>query len=421
MADGSGAPAATPNPFGQQQQPMQQQPFGSGQGQMPSFAMPYMQQALGGGFGGGQQQPNAGSQFNAAQNPGANQSNVPDWVQAPEPGMATSSAFKELTNPTTGEKFMAPSGGYSVRQQPDPATVAPEYSPQQQNPYGFDQRAINADPRGFQNYMQQMQQREQQRPGSTMFGQPQRQFAPFGSGRGSPIDPSMATDRRTSLGQMLGYDPGPQQPQQPSFLQDPEYQGYQTQANDLQRQMNEYMQKAPMYQQMQDLQNKMAPFQQRYYQQQQDMQRMQQIQALQQPSPFRRGQFQQPAGIQGLMGMLGGRGSGRDIGPYEQYVGRNNRALASASQEVKQPTMSRADFDAREKQIQRQSPMSMGMPQARPAVMPRSFGREQRYAMPSRDYSSIGSVGADRLVARPAVVDEAPVMHSAVDYFPNSW
>ena len=103
----------------------------------------------------------------------------------------------------------------------------------------------------------------------------------------------------------------PFQPQQPSFMQDPEYQGYQTQANDLQRQMNEYMQKAPMYQQLQDLQGKMAPFQQRYQQQQ-----MQQMQQMQRPSPFRRGQFQQPAGLQGLMGMLGGRG--RTVMPQAQ-------------------------------------------------------------------------------------------------------
>ena len=75
--------------------------------------------------------------------------------------------------------------------------------------------------------------------------------------------------------------------------------------------MNEYMQKAPMYQQLQDLQGKMAPFQQRYQQQQ-----MQQMQQMQRPSPFRRGQFQQPAGLQGLMGMLGGRG--RTVMPQAQ-------------------------------------------------------------------------------------------------------
>jgi hypothetical protein len=45
-------------------------------------------------------------------------------------------------------------------------------------------------------------------------------------------------------------------------------------------------------------------------------------------------------------------------GSYEQYANTNNQALARASQEVKRPTMSRADFDAR-------NSMSMGMPQAR--------------------------------------------------------
>lgn len=155
----------------------------------------------------------------------------------------------------------------------------------------------------------------------------------------------------------------PFQPQQPSFMQDPEFQGYQTQAQDLQRQMDEYMRKAPMYQQLQELQGKMAPFHQRY--QQQEMQRMQQMQQYQQPSPFRRGQFQQPMGLQGLMGMLGGRGGMAQRGSYEQYVDNNNRALASASQEVKQPTLSRADFEAREQQLMSrlQPRMSMDMPQ----------------------------------------------------------
>ena len=84
---GQGTPA-----FGGQQQPS-----------MPSFATPQQQPSgggfgvFGGGFGGGQQMPNAGSQFNAAQNPGANRSNVPDWVQAPEPGAMASQAFEKLT------------------------------------------------------------------------------------------------------------------------------------------------------------------------------------------------------------------------------------------------------------------------------------------------------------------------------------
>lgn len=89
-----------------------------------------------------------------------------------------------------------------------------------------------------------------------------------------------------------------QQPQQPSFLQDPEYQGYQTQAQDLNRQMQEYMQKAPMYQQLQDIQGKMSGYQDRY--------RQQQMQQAQQPMQQMQ-QYQQPMGLQGLMALLGGR------------------------------------------------------------------------------------------------------------------
>lgn len=244
-----------------------------GQTQMPNFAGPQQPFALTQAMG----QPNAGSQFNAAQNPGANQFKVPDWVQAPEPGTMSTQAFTELTNPATGEKFMAPSGGYSVRQQPDNFSLAHgpntfegqqtvgHFGDMQYRPQRYDPIAAE------KNYYARMAQQYQQ---------PQPMRNPF-------------------------------QPIEPSYLQDPEYQGYETQARDLGRQMDEYMKKAPMYQQLQELQGKMSPFQQRH--QQQEMQRMQQMQAMQQrqfqqPSPFRRGQFQQPAGIQGLMGMLGGRG-----------------------------------------------------------------------------------------------------------------
>ena len=58
------------------------------------------------------------------------------------------------------------------------------------------------------------------------------------------------------------------QNQQPAFLQDQEFQGYRQQQEDLSRQMNEYMQKAPMYQQLQDLQGKMRGVQDRYAPQQ---------------------------------------------------------------------------------------------------------------------------------------------------------
>lgn len=163
----------------------------------------------------------------------------------------------------------------------------------------------------------------------------------------------------------------PFQPQQPSYMQDPEYQGYQTQIGDLQRQMQEYMQKAPMYQQMRDLESKMIPFQQRH--QQQEMQRMQQMQAMQQR------QFRQPMGLQALMGQLRGR-------------------------PVPQPRM------------------AMDMPQTNqpmetlPASFPQSFGREQRYANPSADYRSVNRV-AQVAPAAPAAPAVEPV--TSYDYNPS--
>jgi hypothetical protein len=231
---------------------------------MPSFANnPFgpPQQNTGGGFGGfGGQQPNAGSQFNAAQNPGAaaNQFKVPDWVQEPEPGMVTGQAFTEITNPATGEKFMAPNTGYSVREQQQPA--------------------------------------------------------PVGSGFGHPQPISDMQDRREQFiqrQQPFGGQFGQQVPQ--SALQSPEFQGYQTQMRGLQQQMDEYVRKAPMYQQLQDLHGKMQGYQQRHIGQLQQ-------QMMQRPSPFRRGQFQQPMGLMGLMGGRGGRGGMRPP-PYMPTMG----------------------------------------------------------------------------------------------------
>jgi hypothetical protein len=162
--------------------------------------------------------------------------------------MATGQAFTELTNPTTGEKFMAPSTGYSVRGQQQP----------------------NLGQQPTQDTFQEQQQALQaMRRSSGGFGGPQPMQNPF-------------------------------QPQQPAFMQSPEYQGYQTQMQGLQQQMNDYMQKAPMYQQLQDLQGKMQGYHDNYARQQQQQQMMQR------PSPFRRGQFQQPMGLMGLMGGRGG-------------------------------------------------------------------------------------------------------------------
>jgi hypothetical protein len=157
------------------------------------------------------------------------------------------------------------------------------------------------------------------------------------------------------------YGQLPQNPMpQPGFggiEQDQDFRNFRSQHDDLSRQMNEYMQKAPMYQQLQELQGKMQGVQSRYApQQQQQMQRPQQRGRYPNFNPMQ----QQLGGLAALlgglggmggMGGMGGRGGMPQQGAYEQYVDRNNRALASPTQEVKQPTMSRADFDARERQM----------------------------------------------------------------------
>jgi hypothetical protein len=111
-------------------------------------------------------------------------------------------------------------------------------------------------------------------------GQQSSGFGPgvnnFGSG--SPFGMQQQQPMQNPFGgQQLGPNQSPgygaaefqqsqQMPQQggqrPAFLDNPDFQAYQKQEQDLGRQMNEYMQKAPMYQQMQELQGKMRGFQQ---------------------------------------------------------------------------------------------------------------------------------------------------------------
>lgn len=246
-----------------------------------------------------------------------------------------------------GESPLNTGGGMSGGQTQTPNFAAPQQQPMQQPTQQGQSIPSVFTPEQFKPYRWPPMTREEEHQNALAKGYYGRREKPA----------TAQPQYQQPFGGFYGQQPQPMQnpfqPQQPSFLQDPEYQGYQTQAQDLNRQMQEYMQKAPMYQQLQDLQGKMSGYQDRYRQQQ-----MQQMQ-----------QYQQPMGLQGLMALLGGRGGMAmpQQGAYEQYVDRNNRAFASPTQEVKQPTMSRADFDAREQQMRSrlQPRMSMDMPYAR--------------------------------------------------------
>ena len=218
---------AQPSPFGQslfggsngqqQSQQQMQNPFmqssgggfgGFGQQQMPSYAQNYMRDM--GNFGGNQgfggfQQGGYGG-FGGGFNP-----------------MQGGFGGGQMQNP-----FMGGMGGFGGG-----------YSPyQMQNPFMGGMGGFGGG-----------------------YGPPQRGFGGFGGG--------MGRDR----GFGGGYGPAFAEPQvmrpQPAFLQDQEFQGYRQQSDDLSKQMNEYMQKAPMYQQLQDLQGKMRGVQDRYAPQQQ--------------------------------------------------------------------------------------------------------------------------------------------------------
>ena len=249
-----------------------------------------------------------------------------------------------------GESPLNTGGGMSGGQTQTPNFAAPQQQPMQQptqQSQSIPSVLTPLTPEQFKPYRRPPMTREEEHQNALAKGYYGRREKPT----------TAQPQYQQPFGGFYGQQPQPMQnpfqPQQPSYMQDPEFQGYQTQVQDLNRQMQEYMQKAPMYQQLQDLQGKMSGYQDRYRQQQ-----MQQMQ-----------QYQQPMGLQGLMALLGGRGGMAmpQQGAYEQYVDRNNRAFASPTQEVKQPNMSRADFDAREQQMRSrlQPRMSMDMPYAR--------------------------------------------------------
>jgi len=85
-----------------------------------------------------------------------------------------------------------------------------------------------------------MPQQQYQQPFQQQFGQPGIGLPPHEQG--------------------LGGRGGLQQPQRPAFLDNPEYQGYQKQAQDLNNQLNDYTKQSPIFQQLQDLQGKLRGF-----------------------------------------------------------------------------------------------------------------------------------------------------------------
>jgi len=169
---------------------------------------------------------------------------------------------------------------------------------------------------------------------------------PFMGGQGGGFGGGMG---RGGYDRDRGFGGGYGQPQ-PAYMQDPEFQGYQKQQADLGQQMQDYMKKAPMYQQLQDLQGKMQGVQTKYA-----------------PQPM--------GGLSGLAGLLGGRpqfaqqmpynptglyGGSGERPSYEQYVAENNRALASPTQEVKNQTMSRKEYESPVDMISQYAPYANG-------------------------------------------------------------
>jgi hypothetical protein len=122
---------------------------------------------------------------------------------------------------------------------------------QMQSPFGGQQLGPNQSPGYGMNQFQQQQQQQQQ----------QQMQNPNGPSQPTPMQmPQPGSQTPSWAGGYLGQQQ--QQPQQPAYMNNPDFQAYQKQEQDLGRQMNEYMQKAPMFQQLQDLQGKLRGFQQ---------------------------------------------------------------------------------------------------------------------------------------------------------------
>jgi hypothetical protein len=140
-------------------------------------------------------------------------------------------------------------GNTSAQPQPFGMQQQQPYGMQQmQNPFGGQQLGPNQSP-GYG--MNQFQQQQMQNPN--------------GPSQPTPMQmPQPGSQTPSWAGGYLGQQQ--QMPQQggqrPAYMDNPDFQAYQKQEQDLGRQMNEYMQKAPMYQQMQDLQGKLRGFQQ---------------------------------------------------------------------------------------------------------------------------------------------------------------
>jgi len=194
---------------------------------------------FGGSMGGGQQS-GGGSPFGMQQqqqpmqNPFGGQQLGPN--QSPGYGMNQFQQQQQMQNPN-GPSQPTP------MQMPQPGSQTPSwaggYLGQQpmQNPFG--QMGALSSPGYGANQQQQLGPNQSPGYGMNQFRQ-QQQMGQLGAANQMP--------------EPMG--------QRPAFLDNPDFQAYQKQEQDLGRQMNEYMQKAPMYQQMQELQGKMRGFQQ---------------------------------------------------------------------------------------------------------------------------------------------------------------
>ena len=238
---------------------MGQQPMGNASAQpgggIPSYAQPYMSN-----FG---SQNQGGGMGNASA--GGFQGGSPFGMQQQQPyGM------QQMQNPFGGQQMGALSSpGYGMNQFQAQQTGALGQGGQQMGQLGAPNQTAQPmpqqpnQPQSFEQYRATPRMQDQQfRSPEQQLQEDQKSYQSYKDNFGQPQGQQQMQGQ---FGQQAAqaFMRGQQQPmpqpmgQRPAFLDNPDFQAYQKQEQDLGRQMNEYMQKAPMFQQMQDLQGKM--------------------------------------------------------------------------------------------------------------------------------------------------------------------
>jgi len=212
--------------------------------------------------------PNQGQQFGSYQksqstyNPYQNS----QFNSAPQQGQSYNPYQPQQPQQQYGYQQPQQQYGYQQPQQ--------QYNPyQQQQQYGYQQPQQQYNPYQQQQYNPYQQQQQYGNPFQQQMYNPypqQQQYNPY-------VNQLFQQQQGMGgLGGLGGLGPSQQPggiapqfeeqtpPQPPAFMKSPEFQGYQTQMQSLNDQLNSYTQQSPLYKQIQDLGGKMKAYESQY-------------------------------------------------------------------------------------------------------------------------------------------------------------